>query len=77
MSRDCTDTEGSSPPAPSVGQPNKLLSSCAQQYYNSIQLSPSEESNAVELGYNVMKGTECYVLLHTSVVITEQNEVRK
>jgi hypothetical protein len=72
MSRDCTDPEGSSPPAPSVGQPNKLLSSCAQQYYNSIL---QENKKTVELGYNVMNWTEYFVSLQTNV-ITEQNEVR-
>ena len=72
MSRDCTDPEGSSPTAPSVGKPNKLLSSCAQQYYNSIL---QENKKTVELGYNVMNWTEYFVSLQTNV-ITEQNEVR-
>ena len=31
--------------------------------------------STVELGYNVMKGTQYFVSLYTSVVITEQNNV--
>jgi hypothetical protein len=29
----------------------------------------------VELGYNIMKGTDYFLLLKTSVVITEKNNV--
>jgi hypothetical protein len=28
-----------------------------------------------QLGYNIMKGTECFVLLQTSVVITEEYNI--
>jgi hypothetical protein len=33
----------------------------------------SSNGIAVELGYNVMKGTEYFVSLQTSVVITDEN----
>jgi hypothetical protein len=33
------------------------------------------ESCTVELGYNVMKGTEYFVLLHAGVVTTEERSV--
>ena len=31
--------------------------------------------NIVELGYNVIKGTEYFVSLQTSVVLTEENDI--
>ena len=43
-----------------------------KQYIGLLQLEKQgAEWNIVELGYNVMKGTEYFVSFYTSIVITE------
>jgi hypothetical protein len=51
-----------------------ITKTLAAQYSKQPTLS-CPDSSTVELGYNVMKGTEQFVSLYTSVVITEKHNV--